>query len=188
MVTIQNWLKDIANATDEELEVINEITETISVKANEVILKQGEVSNKMGFIVQGSTRTYFTDKDGNEKVVAFAFEGQPLISVDSFLSQIPSSVTSVTMEPCVFIGTDYKRFISFINKFPRYNTVIMNGMVQWFAEGKDRMEYLHQSSAKARYDTMCLIHPKIIQRVPLMYIASYLGITQHTLSRIRGKK
>jgi CRP-like cAMP-binding protein len=188
MVTIQNWLKDIANITDEELNAINEITETKSVKANEIILKQGEVSDKIGFLVQGSTRTFFTDKDGNEKVVAFAFEGQPLIVVDSFLSQIPSSVSSATMEPCIFIGTDYKRFTSFVNKFPRYNTVLMNGLVQWFAEGKDRMEYLHQSSAKARYDTMCLIHPKIIQRVPLMYIASYLGITQQTLSRIRGKK
>ena len=110
MVTIQNWLKEIANITDEELIAINEITETKSVKANELILKQGEVADKFGFLVQGSTRTFFTDKDGNEKVLAFTFEGQPLIVVDSFLSQIPSAVSSATMEPCIFIGTDYKRF------------------------------------------------------------------------------
>jgi CRP-like cAMP-binding protein len=188
MITIQNWLKDIANVTDEELDFITEITETVSLKANEVILKQGQVSNKMGLLLQGSTRTYFTDTEGNEKVVAFAFEGQPLIVLDSFMNQTPSSISSETMEPCVIIGTDYKRFSSFINKFPRYNTVLINALTQWFAEGKDRMEYLNKNSAKERYESMCKLHPKIIERVPLMYIASYLGITQHTLSRIRAKK
>ena len=188
MTTIHNWLQDFIDVTDEELNAINEITETISVKANEVILKQGEVSDKFGFLVQGSTRTYFTDKQGDEKVVAFAFEGQPLIVLDSFTNQIPSSVTSVTMEPCVIVGTDYKRFASFINKFPHYNTVLIKALAHWFAEGKDRMEYLHQPSAKAKYDKMCEIKPQIIERVPLKYIASYLGITQETLSRIRGKR
>jgi hypothetical protein len=50
------------------------------------------------------------------------------------------------------------------------------------------MEYLHQPSAKAKFERMRQLQPKIIERVPLKYIASYLSITQETLSRIRGKK
>ncbi len=188
MVTIQNWLQHIINVTDEELYAINEITETASVKANEIILKQGQVSTRIGLLVKGATRTVFTDNEGNEKIVAFAFEGEPLAVIDSFLNKVASSVTSITIEPSLIIWTDYERFISFTDKFPRYNTVMLNALAQWFAKGKDRMEYLHQSSAKDRYEMMCKLHPKIIKRVPLMYIASYLGITQQTLSRIRGKK
>lgn len=188
MVTVHSWLKNFIKITDEEIDAINKITETTSFKTNEVILKQGEVSDKIGLLIEGSTRTYYTDKHGNEKTVGFAFEGQPLIVLDSFMNQIPSSVSSVTLEPCVIIGTDYERFNSFIKKFPHYNTVFINALAHWFAEGKSRMEYLHQSSAKAKYDGMCKIEPQILQRVPLKYIASYLGITQETLSRIRGKK
>ena len=188
MTTIQNWLQDFIEVTDEELETINEITETTQVKANEVILKQGQISIRIGLLVQGAVRTYFTDTQGNDKVVSFAFEGQPLIVVDSFFNQLPSSVTSVALEPCVIIWTDLERYTTFTNKFPKYNKVLISALAKWFAEGKDRMEYLHQPLAKAKYDKMCEIQPKIIERVPLKYIASYLGITQETLSRIRGKR
>jgi CRP-like cAMP-binding protein len=188
MITIREWLKDFTNVTDEELDAINEITETTEVKANEIILKQGQVSARVGLLLQGALCTYFTDSEGNEKVVGFVFEGQPLIVVDSFFNQIPSSVTSVALEPCVIIWTDLERYNSFIHKFPKYNKVLISALAKWFAEGKDRMQYLHQPLAKAKYDKMCELQPKIIERVPLKYIASYLGITQETLSRIRGRK
>jgi CRP-like cAMP-binding protein len=188
MVTIHNWLKDLVNVTEEELSVINEITETTFINANEVILKQGQISNRIGLLLQGATRTVFTDIEGNEKNLAFMFEGEPLAVIDSFLNRIPCSVSSITIEPSTIIWTDYERFISFTNRFPKYNTFIINALAKWFADGKNCMEYLHKSSAKERYDMMCKLHPKIIERVPLMYIASYLGITQHTLSRIRTQK
>lgn len=188
MVTVQNWLQNFIRPTDEELQAINEITETITVGENETIIKQGQVSDKIGFLLQGATRTIFTDNDGNERVVAFKFEGEPLIVLDSFLNQTPSGVGAVTLEPCVIIGTDYKRYAAFIQRFPHYNTVLVNALAQWFKEGRGRMEYLNQPSAKARYQAMCRLQPKIINRVPLKYIASHLGITQETLSRIRGKK
>lgn len=56
MITIHNWLKDLVNVTDEELSVINEITETTFINANEVILKQGQVSNRIGLILEGATK------------------------------------------------------------------------------------------------------------------------------------
>jgi CRP-like cAMP-binding protein len=188
MITIRDWLQDLVNVTDEELDFINEITETISVKANEVVIKQGQISNKVGFLAKGAMLSYYTDRQGNDKVVSFVFEGQPLILVGSFISQTPSSVTAVTLEPSEIIWTDYERYTSFMHKFPRYNTVFIEGLAKWMAQGKDRMEYLNQSSAKAKYEMMCKIDPQIIQRVPLKYIASYFGITQETLSRVRGKK
>jgi CRP-like cAMP-binding protein len=188
MLTIQHWLQEFVQVTDDEIEAIQAIIETAELNANEAILKQGHVSSRIGLLVQGAVRTYFTDKQGNDKVVGFVFEGQPLIAVDSFFNQLPSSVSTVTLEPCVIVWTDLERYNAFITKFPKYNKVLISGLAKWFAEGKDRMEYLHQPLAKDKYDKMCELHPKIIERVPLKYIASYLGITQETLSRIRGQK
>lgn len=188
MLTVQQWLQEFVQVTDEELEAIQAIIETTTLNANEVILKQGQISSSIGLLVKGAVRTYFTDTQGNDKVVGFIFEGQPLIAVESFFNQLPSSVTTVTLEPSVIVWTDLERYNAFINKFPKYNNVLISALAKWFAEGKYRMEYLHQPLAKDKYDKMCELHPKIIERVPLKYIASYLGITQETLSRIRGNK
>lgn len=188
MEAVKDWLKGLVDVTDEELKAMNDIAETTLVKPNEVILKQGDVADNIGLLIQGAVRTYFTDSDGNEHVVGFAFEGEPIAAVSSFYNRIPSPVSCATLEPSLFIWTDYKRYNSFINRFPRYNSVAVNALGRALGEGRYRMEYMHQTSAKARYDSMCTLHPKIIERVPLKYIASYLGITQETLSRIRAKK
>lgn len=182
------WLQEFVHVSEEELQEIYKIAETNLIKANETIVKQGQVANKIGLILQGAVRTYYTDNDGNDKIIGFTFEGEPLALIDSFLNKVPSAVTAVTMEPTLIVWTDFERYSAFIQKYPRYNTAMLNALAQWFAKSKERLEYLHQGTAKAKYDKMCKLHPQIIERVPLMYIASYLGITQHTLSRIRGKK
>jgi CRP-like cAMP-binding protein len=185
---IQKWLQKFAVVSEDELAFINEITETAHLNANEILIKQGQVATRIGLLVEGAICTYFTDAQGNEKVVGFAFEGQPLIVVDSFFNRLPSALTSVTLEPCVIMWTDLERYNMFMQKFPKYNTVLIAALAKWFAENKNRMEYLHLPLAKDKYDKMCKLEPNIIQRVPLKYIASYLGITQETLSRIRSKK
>jgi CRP-like cAMP-binding protein len=76
----------------------------------------------------------------------------------------------------------------FINSFPRYNKVFIEGMAKWLIRSNKKLEYLNQNSSKQKYELMCRMEPNIIKRVSLKDIASYLGITQETLSRIRGKK
>jgi CRP-like cAMP-binding protein len=188
MITIESWLKDLVNPTEEELAVMAEITEKSFVEANEILIRQGQVSGRIGLLVQGATRTYFEDAAGNEKTLGFAFEGQPLLVVDSFIHQLPSAVSSVTLEPCVIIWTDFQRFNAFVHQFPRYQSVLISAIARWFTENKGRMEYQHRSSAKEKYDLMCQWHPQIIKRVPLKFVASYLGIAPETLSRIRASK
>lgn len=188
MTIFQLWLSELTNVSEEELKFINEITESIALTAGEVIIRQGQNSNKIGFLMKGAIRSFYIDKDGNEKTVSFVFEGQPLILVGSFIGKTPSLVSVITLEPSEILWTNHDQYASFMNKFPKYNAVFIEGLAKWMDENKQRMEYLNQSSAKAKYEMMCAVDPKIIQRVPLKYIASYLGIAQETLSRVRAKK
>jgi CRP-like cAMP-binding protein len=188
MNSIQNWLKDYTNVTDEEFHAINDMTERISFKANEYLIKQGEISDKIGLLIQGVTRVSVTDPKGNEKITRFIFDGEPSIAVDSFFNDVPCFFSSVAIEPCTVIWTDNKRFNEFIQRFPKYNTIIITALTTWMTKDKESNRYLHLVTSKEKYDLMCELHPKIIERVPLKYIASYLGITQYTLSRIRAKK
>lgn len=188
MITVKDWLEDLVSVTDEEWLAIQAITETNAFKANEVIVQQGKPMDKIGLLVQGAVRGFYTDSSGHEKVVNFSFEGEPLALLDSFLHQLPSAVSCATIEPSVVVWTDLARYSAFVAQYPRYNAVLISALARWFAEGKSRMEYLHQPTAAGRYAAMCALHPKINERVPLKYIASYLSITQATLSRIRAKR
>jgi len=188
METIHNWLKGFTDVTEEELEFINSITETTTFKTHQVLLQQGKVSSKIGLLVKGATRTYYTTPQGEEKTIGFFFEGQPLVVVDSFLHKIPSNLSSATIAPSTIVWTDHERFTRFLHRFPKYNAVFVAAIAKWFSENKNRMAYQHQSTAKEKYEMLCKTEPQIVECVPLKYVASYLGITQETLSRIRAKK
>lgn len=163
---VQNWLKNITNVTDEELADIEKITKTTSIEANKILHKQGHVSDKIGLLVKGAVRTYFTDSNGIEKTIGFAFEGDALLAIGSFIHQLPSQVSSVTLEPSEIIWTDYKSFTIFVKKYPRYQNVLISGMAKWFAENNIQMEYLNQPTAKAKYLSLSKLKPEIIERVP----------------------
>lgn len=188
MNPVQSWLNNITNVTAEEIADIEKITKTSSVKANKIIHKQGQVSDKIGFLVNGAARTYFIDSNGNEKTVGFSFEGDALLAIGSFIHQLPSQISSITLEPSEIIWTDYKNFTIFANKYPRYHNILISGLAKWFSENNKQREYMNQPTAKSKYQSLSELQPEIIERVPLKYIASYLGITQETLSRIRSNK
>lgn len=188
MTGVLSWLQEYIAVSEAEWESIQSITEISTLKKNEMILKQGQVSTKIGLLLQGAVKTYFSDAQGNERVVGFSFEGQPLLLINSFIHQLPSSVSAITLEPSVIAWTDYKNYTAFIEQYPRYNQVLISAMIKWFAENKERMEYLNQPMAKDKYEKMCDLQPELLARVPLKYLASYLGIKQETLSRIRRKK
>jgi CRP-like cAMP-binding protein len=188
LISIQNWLKEVAHVSNEELLDIYQILETTHFESNDFIIKQGQVANKIGLLIKGSIRVYVVDMEGNEKTIKFIFENEPLMLIDSFFKNVPSSVNSIALEPTTIVWTDFKRYSDFINKYPKYNTIFLSALANWAKTDKERFNYLYLSTAKEKYVEMLKTHPQIIERVPLKYVASYLSITQYTLSRIRGKK
>lgn len=187
-MTLRQWFKDVYHLPDQDLDEIDSITELTHLKPNITIIKRGQIATTVGFLLEGAIVNYFTDSFGEEKVVSFAFEGQSLVVFHSFFNQTPSAITSVTLEPCTIVWTDYKRYTEFVSKHNHYNELLVSELAKWMAAEKNRMEYLQQPTAKSKYEMMCKLEPKIIERVPLKHIASYLGITQETLSRIRRNK
>ncbi|MCX5811282.1 MAG: Crp/Fnr family transcriptional regulator [Proteobacteria bacterium] len=155
--------------------------------AKKILLRDGEVAKTLYFILNGCIRTYLIREDGREITMQFFFEGQMVASMESFFSKSPGRVYLETIEETGVVAVDSKDFEKFIGSMDPSK----DGLVSFL---KHRLFYymsLHTSfiadPPEKRYLKLIEEHPRIMERVPQHYIATYLGITPVSLSRIRGR-
>lgn len=156
-------------------------------KQGEVVIHEGQFSKKAYLIVEGCSRAYYL-KDGKDISDWFTFENQFMASIFSFFSEKPSphyvefvensivlEFSKHIMDELTIKHHDFERFIS------KVVTETMLGLCE-------RLYTVQFNKAEERYKHLLSIYPDITNRIPLTHIASYLGITLETLSRIRNPK
>lgn len=166
--------KDIVNAC-----------EIISCEKKTRLLNAGETSNSIYFINKGAARVYYLDKDGNEITSWFLFENEFLISVYSFFTGLPGFEYIETLEDCSFITLKREKLNKLYEKHLAFNVVGRKLTEYYYIRNEIQTNELRMLTAKQRYQQLLSTNPKLLNRVALGYIASYLGISQETLSRIR---
>jgi CRP-like cAMP-binding protein len=149
--------------------------------------KAGEIEKKIGFVLEGSLR-HFYEKEAEERTTYFYFEQHMVSSYISFLQQSPSQLTIETLEESRLLCFDYPTLQQLYQLFPLWQ-VFGRKMAEYLAMGLEaRMVSLLMDSPEERYlDLIKGNKKKIIERIPQQYIASYLGITPVSLSRIRNR-
>ncbi len=161
--------------------------EEVKVTAKTVLLNEGEQSQNLYFIKSGCLRMW-TNHNGVEITTQFFFEGKTVASMESLLTGDSSDFTLETLEPSSLLVMDKKQFIELQENDTEFsewlNKLILN---RFFYYSKHLLTYL-KNSPQERYNNLLKKHPKIFQRVPQHYIASYIGITPVSLSRIRNRK
>lgn len=174
--------KDKANWTQfQELFVERE------VPAKTVLLQAGEISSHVHLIKRGCLRQWF-NKDGKDITMQFFFEGQPVASIDSFLNSQPSLFTIESIEPSVIISISKEHFGMLNQLYPEFKDKFQGYLFQRFRNYAQLFLSRIKDTPKERYDELIKDRPDIVKRVPQHYIASYLGITPISLSRIRNRK
>lgn len=151
-----------------------------------VLVKRDSVCNFLYFIDSGLTRTYYL-KDEKEVTDWISDENSFACSIISFITRKPDRRTIELLEPSVLFSLHYNNLEYLCNKHHDienfFRQLVCFGLVQL----QQKFDDLHFATALQRYQKLMLTHPTFIQRVPLGMIASYLGITQETLSRIRSQ-
>ena len=188
MEQVFDFISGYIKMTEEELRFIADNLQFTSFKKGEILLKQGQIPNKMAFVIKGAVRGYYTDENGIENTLGFAFENHPLGAFDSFTQQMPIGFTGCALENTDTIWISQTAFYNFLETYPRYEKVLRIIISQYMTIGNEQAKLLRISSAKERYRALLKAQPEIIQRVPLKYIASYLGMTTENLSRVRSQK
>ncbi|HZY37507.1 MAG TPA: Crp/Fnr family transcriptional regulator [Mucilaginibacter sp.] len=157
-----------------------------TVPAKTILLNEGDVSRYGYFIKQGCLRLWFNNK-GKDITFQFFFENEAVSSVESFRSGEPSLFSIESIEPTTVYAISKKNFEQIFMSNPGYTAFIQETMVKRMSHySKLFMSYI-KNTPEERYRELLENAPHIIKRVPQHYIASYLGITSVSLSRIRNR-
>lgn len=149
-----------------------------------VLLESGEIANCLHFLVEGTVRAVCY-RDTKEITAWFGFEGDFVTSFYSFVSRKPSLESIVVITPSKLVSISYKNLQALYQKDYVWNKLGRLVIEYYYLDDQERILRLQAMSAAERYDEMLEKHPDILNKVKLGYLATYLGITQETLSRLR---
>ncbi|MET3878886.1 Crp/Fnr family transcriptional regulator [Chitinophaga sp. OAE865] len=149
------------------------------------LLKQGQVSNYLYFVTKGLLRAYCINDAGDEVNSWFMKENDFLISVLSFYSRLPSQESIEVLEDCEVIFIHHDDLKELYNKHTEFNIVGRRLTERYYCQSELRLSFMRGLSAGYRYKMLLQNYPELVKRVPSKYIASYLGMTVYTLSRMR---
>lgn len=151
------------------------------------LLKEGQVCRNIYFIESGLLRCFYI-RNGMEVSSWFMKEHDVIISVESFFNQKPSYESIQAIENCVVHYITFEQLQFAYKNFPEFNFTARLLIEKYYALSEQRLYAIRMQNATERYEWLLQFHPELILRVPHKYIASYLGITAETLSKIRGEK
>ncbi|MEO9569597.1 MAG: Crp/Fnr family transcriptional regulator [Polaribacter sp.] len=182
---LSDFLLNLVPFSDEELTDIIIHFKEEKFKKNAILLKNGTICDKLYFIKEGMSRSFYTRKDGKEVTQWFFGNGHFMASAESFFNQTPSFYNLEILEDSILYSISFKKMELLLAKYHNMEKCIRLLSIEMFTKLVHKMNATQFHSAKERYSYMILEYPNIVHRISLGHIASYLGMTQETLSRIR---
>jgi CRP-like cAMP-binding protein len=152
---------------------------------NAFLLEEGQQSDTYLFLDNGFMRSYAIDPKGNEITTGFFAPGQLVFEPGSFFRQIPSKEFIQALEPCTGWELNFKELNGLFHARQEFREFGRAMLVGALVSTKARMLSMITDTAEERYLQLLKRNPEILQHAPLKYIATYLGVTDTSLSRIR---
>lgn len=157
------------------------------IPAKTTLLQEGTISKTAYFIQKGCLRSWFNN-NGKDITFQFFFEGEGVSSVESFRTNQPSLFSIESLEPCTIQSISKKDFQFILDNSPEIKEEIEGQTFQRLFFYQQLFLSRIKNTPKKRYEELLKLRPEILQRIPQHYIASYLGITPVSLSRIRNRR
>jgi CRP-like cAMP-binding protein len=157
------------------------------LRKKQYLLQEGDVSKYTAFVEKGMLRTFTVDEKGNEPILQFSMEGWWAADLYSFLTEEPSHYHIEAIEECELLLISKPSWDILLDKVPAFERyfriLIQNSLIAT----QRRLMSSMSETAEEKYTKLIDNFPGCLQRIPQHMIASYLGITPETLSRIRGQ-
>jgi CRP-like cAMP-binding protein len=183
----QNQLAKIFPFNEDDLEKMMNNISFHEMPPGTVLLSEGEVATKLYIVFQGCLRQYFIKENGDEITSQFFIENQMVASFESAMSKIPSRVYIETIENstvgAIPIKTIQEKLIQNSSMRDYFTRFLMTRLIYYM---NHYASYI-LDNPEERYNNLMKENPELIYRLPKRYIASYLGITPVSLSRIRTR-
>jgi CRP-like cAMP-binding protein len=178
-------VQSISPLTPEAIATLGSYLALVHCPKQTLLVREGTVSDKLYFIKKGAARAYYHHQD-KEYTDWFVFEHMFMCSILAFFGRQPSAQTIETLEPCELLVISREQMYQVADKHPdvqKFCRIILEQSLVILQQNVIDQRF---KTAQERYQQLVNVYPQAIQRVPLKYIASFLGVTQETLSRIRA--
>ena len=155
------------------------------IAKNDFLLKEGKVCNDYMFLEQGFMRAFTHDTEGNDVTTGFHIPDSIVFETASYFKRINSLESIQALIDCTGWYLDCQRLNELFHSIPEFREFGRGVLVNGFVTLKQRMLSMINETAEERYQALLTTNPEILQHAQLRHIASYLGITDSSLSRIR---
>ena len=186
---MQNLLTHINNyapLSSEAQQALEDSFEKIVLSKNEFLLTKGKVCRQLYFLEKGALRGFYNLED-KEITHWFGFENDFVTSFHSFITGEPAVENIQLLEGCILWRISKEQLTTLFNQYHEIERLVRIAYEKYYIRLEERFVNAQFKTAKELYENLLSQTPHIIERVPLGFIASYLGITQETLSRIRSR-
>jgi CRP/FNR family transcriptional regulator, anaerobic regulatory protein len=187
-MNVIEYINSFLPLSDEAAEYILSKSRREDLPKGHLLHTADEVCDKVFFLEKGLVRWFYYSEDGKDVTDSFGLENSYVTAIDSFFQRTPSRYFIELLEDSTVYSMTHKDVQLELEKFPETMHLTALILVQLLEQMLDKNAALQFKTAKERYRFMSEKHPQILKRVSLGHVASYLGITPETLSRIRNQK
>ena len=172
--------------TNEELAIITKNAQLVKIRKKTRILNLGETCRDMYFVISGCLRLFY-QKDENEINCFFFHEGLFCTAFGSFMMQRPSNQIMETIEDCICLKITFNELQNLYTELPKMNILVRRIVEERYTNAHDMISSFVLDNPEERYLKFQQRYPKLINRIPHYHIASYIGITPKSLSRLKTR-
>ena len=179
-------LQEHVSLSDEEWKMCKNNFRPKRMLKRQFLLQEGDVCRQLTFIEKGALYSFSVDSKGNQHVLRFAFDGWWIADLQSFFTGNPSTFNIEVLEDSELLVLDRKNHEKLLEEIPayeRYHRIIVQNA---YVALQQRVENALGLTAEEKYARLIQHNPEFMNRVPLNLVASYLGVSPETLSRVRG--
>ena len=186
MEQLINYIKTYSPLSNDAEQALHNCIEKLVLPKNEFLATEGKVCRHLYFLEHGAIRGYYL-LDGKEITHWFAFENDFVTSSNSFITGQPAIENIQLLEGCILCSISKEKLTDLFNQYHEIERLVRIAYEKYYLRLEERFVNAQFKTAAELYESLLQRAPHILERVPLGMIASYLGISQETLSRIRSR-
>ena len=185
MKELIEYILQFGSLNQQQIDLILRKATTLELRKDDYFSEAGKISRQVGFVIEGITRVCYYNNKGEEITKYFIDEQNLVVDIESFNDEICSTAYVQAVTDCKLIVFSKKDWQELLDTIVGWDTIVHKIISKALMQKVARRSPLVTEDATERYLKFLEIYPTVANRVPLSYIASYLGITQSSLSRIR---